>query len=303
VVAEVIVEPSADLSITKSDSAPYGPDPVSSGQPVAYGITVTNNGPDPATGITVTDTPLTTGATVQSGSGTNWTCSISSNTLTCTYSGTVNQEQSAQPLTAVVKAPTNSGTTDTTMMDKASVTGGQFDPNNDNNDATESTTVKGSNSGFSKDQAKGFFDGTNTLTIATTRDPQGRFYSSLTIPGNSGLAAGVVKIDEFPPSQYPTLCGGKGCDAQVQLTGVPLGTTPNNNAIKVHLFYVKDAKQGSTIYVQGDNETFGTALQNCIVRGIANPPKCVNSRTVLRNGDRNIFLLWTNGGDPWTGKK
>ena len=50
-------------------------------------------------------------------------------------------------------------------------------------------------------------------------------------------------------------------------------------------------------------EFFGTALQNCMVRGIANPPKCVNSRSILRNGDRDIMLLWTNGGDPWTGKR
>ena len=60
---------------------------MSSGQPVAYGISVTNNGPDAATGITVTDTP-SEGATVQSGSGTDWSCDpVVENTLTCHYTG------------------------------------------------------------------------------------------------------------------------------------------------------------------------------------------------------------------------
>ncbi|TMK97436.1 MAG: DUF11 domain-containing protein [Actinobacteria bacterium] len=307
-------QPEADLSITKTDGnpdpcpggetpIPCGPDPVSSGRPVAYGISVANAGPDPATGVTVTDTPQTIGATAQSGFGTGWTCTVDteSNTVTCAYSPTLDPGDTAEPLTVVVKAPTS--TTDTSMTDEASVSADQADPNSENNTASEDTAVTGSGNQSSKNHAEGFFDNINTLTIATTRDQTSRFYSSLTIHPDPGLEPAVVTIDEVPPSQYPTLCGGKLCDAQVQVTGLPLGQAAANNAMQVHWFYVKDTKQGSTVWVRGDQEPFATPLRNCITRGIADPPKCVNSRRVLRNGDRDIMLLWRNGGDPWGGKR
>ena len=58
-----------------------------------------------------------------------------------------------------------------------------------------------------------------------------------------------MTIDEFagttPP--YNTLCGGKPCDAQVQVSGLPTGTTQANNAMQIHVIYVKDIKQSSTV--------------------------------------------------------
>ena len=228
------------------------------------------------------------------------------NTLTCHYTGNegvLPPDSTASPLTVVVKAPTS--TTDTTMTDQASVSADQADPNTENNTATETTTVMGSSSSDAKDHAAGFFDNVNPLTIATTRDQTGRFYSSLTIHPDEGLEPGVVTIDEFPATQppYNALCGNHPCDAQVQVSGLPTGEAAANNAMQIHWFYVRDTKQGSTIWVKGDSELFGTRLANCITRGIADPPKCVNSRRVLRNGDRDIMLLWRNGGDPWGGKR
>jgi uncharacterized repeat protein (TIGR01451 family) len=306
----------ADLSITKSDGNPdpcpgdppisCGPDPVSSGQPVAYGISVTNNGPGSATGVTVTDTPQTEGAMAQSGFGTNWVCTVDSesNTVTCVYGATIDADESAEPLTVVVRAPTNSGTSDTTMTDQASVTADQEDPIENNTDS-EDTTVTGSGSSDARDHTRGFFDNINPLTIATTRDVTGRFYSSVIIFPDEGLEPGVVTIDEFlatmPP--YNTLCGNRACDAQVQVTALPTGETAADNAIEVHWFYVKDKKQGSTIWVKGDGEAIGSVVLNCITRGIADPPKCVNARRVLKNGDREIVLLWRTGADPWGGKR
>lgn len=311
-----VAEPEADLAIDKTDGNPdpcpgdppisCGPDPVSSGQPVAYGISVTNNGPDAASGVTVTDT--SEGGAVQSGSGMDWSCDpVVENTLMCHYTGNegvLPADSTAPPLTVVVRAPDNPGSEDITMTDIASVSADQPDPNTDNNTDIEDTTVLGTTSEGSEDHAAGFFDNTTTLTIATTRDQTSRFHSSVTIHPDPGLEPGVVTIDEFPATEppYNTLCGNKTCDAQVQVTVLPAGGAAADNAIEIHLFYVKDAKQGSTIWVKGDGEAFGTSLQNCIVRGIADPPKCVNSRRILKNGDRDIMLLWRDGGDPWGGK-
>jgi hypothetical protein len=204
-----------------------------------------------------------------------------------------------------VQAPNNAGSSDTTMTDTATVTGEQADPDTDNNSDTESTTVLGTTSTESRDHAAGFFDNQTTLTITTTRDTTSRFYSSLVIHPDPGLEPGPVTIDEFPGTSppYNTFCAGKPCDAQVQVTFLPQGTTATDNAIEVHLIYVKDKKQGSTIWVKGDGETAGSAVENCLVQGIADPPKCVNHRKILKNGDRDIMLLWTNGGDPWAAKR
>jgi hypothetical protein len=133
----------------------------------------------------------------------------------------------------------------------------------------------------------------------------GGFFSKLIIPGNAGLQAGPVSIDEFDATlpQFDGFCGGRDCDAQVQITVLPQGQTPANNPIQVFWFYVKDKKQGSTVYVKGDNETVATVVRNCATAGVANPPKCVSSKTVLPNGDRQFLQLWRNGGDPGGGKR
>jgi uncharacterized repeat protein (TIGR01451 family) len=298
-------EETADLGVAKSDTASgSGPDPVSSGGVVAYQVSVTNDGPDDATGVTVVDTA--TNGTVQSASGTNWTCGDpSENTVTCTYGPTLPSGGTAEPLRVLVQAPTNSGTTDMTMIDEATVGGNETDPEPDNDTDSESTTVTGTGSAAARDHASTFFDGETTTTLQTTRDTVGGFFSKLIIPGNAGLQAGPVSIDEFDATlpQFDGFCGGRDCDAQVQITVLPQGQTPANNPIQVFWFYVKDKKQGSTVYVKGDNETVATVVRNCATAGVANPPKCVSSKTVLPNGDRQFLQLWRNGGDPGGGKR
>jgi uncharacterized repeat protein (TIGR01451 family) len=301
---DVVGETSADLSVSKSDAAPGGPDPVSSGGLVAYTVSVGNAGPDDATGVTVVDTA--TNGTVQSASGTGWTCGApSEGAITCSLTGTLDAETTASPITVLVKAPSNPGAANATMTDTASVSGDQTDPNGENDSDSEDTTVTGAGSAAARDHASTFFDGQTTTTLQTTRDTAGRFYSKLIIPGNSGLGAGPVSIDEVNASlpQVDGFCGGRDCDAQVQITVLPPGQTPANNPIQVFWFYVKDSKQGSTVYVKGDNESVASVVRNCLVQGIANPGKCVNGKTILSNGDRQFLQLWRDGGDPGGGKR
>ena len=295
----------ADLDVAKSDTAAgFGPDRVSSGGVVAYQVSVGNGGPDDATGVTVTDTA--TNGTVRSASGTNWTCGDPvEEAVTCTYDLTLDAETNAEDLTVLVKADANPGTVDVTMSDTATVSGNEFDPNAVNDSDTETTPITGSGGAFAKDHASTFFDGETTTTLETTRDTGGGFYSRLVIPGNAGLLAGPVTIDEFNASlpAFDGFCGGKDCDAQVQITVLPFGRTPANNPIQVFWFYLKDTKQGSSAYVKGDNESVATVVRNCSVAGIANPPKCVSSKTIMPNGDRRFLLLWRDGGDPGGGKR
>jgi uncharacterized repeat protein (TIGR01451 family) len=302
----------ADLSITnKSDDAPFGPDPVSSGGTVAYLISVSNAGPDPATGVSVFDAPE--GGTIVSAAGTEpesaWTCDVDSesNTATCDLAGSLGSGEPAEGLLVQVEAPASE--TDTSISDTATVSANESDPDLEDNSETETTTVQGSSNPATQDHAQTFYDGTQEVTLETTRDTAGGFYSRLIIP--PGLQPGVVTIDEYPADQpipgFPTIdpltyCGGSPCVAQFQVTVLPGGQTPADDAIQVFWFYT-DGTGGNKLYVKGDGETIASEVKDCRTPGIAFPAKCRDSITRLPNKDREYVMLWRDGGDPVGAKR
>ena len=117
----------ADLSVTKTDNV----DPAYVGDNVTYTITVTNNGPDAATNVTVTDSLPGAGATFVSASA---GCSVSLGTVTCLIGGLASGASAT--VTVMVNA-TAAGT----LIDKASASGSEADPNGANNSAIETTVV------------------------------------------------------------------------------------------------------------------------------------------------------------------
>ena len=123
--------PSADLSVTKTDS----PDPAHVGQKLTYTVIVTNNGPDGATAVTLADTlPKTTG--FGSVSTTQGTCTRSKTGVNCSL-GDLGSGATAT-VTIVVK-PTQKGTITNTVTVAAT---SPADPNTANNTVTQNTTVK-----------------------------------------------------------------------------------------------------------------------------------------------------------------
>jgi len=127
---EVVLPPTADLSISKIDS----PDPVALGTNLTYTITVTNSGPTAAPGVTVTDT-LPGGVTFVSASATQGTCGQSGGTVTCNL-GSINNGAIAGVV--IVVKPTATGT----ITNTASVSSNAPDPNLSNNSSTASTSVE-----------------------------------------------------------------------------------------------------------------------------------------------------------------
>ena len=123
--------PSADLSVTKTDS----PDPVHVGQNLTYTIKVTNNGPDAATGVTATD-PLPKNTGNGTVSTTQGTCSISKATVSCSL-GTI-ASGGTVTITINVKPTSKGQITNTVSVSSASPP----DPNTANNKATATTTVQ-----------------------------------------------------------------------------------------------------------------------------------------------------------------
>lgn len=77
--ADVTITPGTDLRMTKTVSA----NPLADGQAMSFTLQPRNAGPQTAASVTVTDT-LPAGFTSISASGTNWSCLVAGQTVTCT---------------------------------------------------------------------------------------------------------------------------------------------------------------------------------------------------------------------------
>jgi uncharacterized repeat protein (TIGR01451 family) len=128
--AGTIVNPAADLSLTKTDS----PDPVLVDQQLTYTLTVDNAGPSSATGVQITDN-LPAGVAFESATPSQGTCAETDGTVTCAL-GMIANGQSA---TVEIRVRPQSGGTITNMAD---VTSDAFDPVSSDNSAGATTTVE-----------------------------------------------------------------------------------------------------------------------------------------------------------------
>jgi uncharacterized repeat protein (TIGR01451 family) len=125
-------ESNPDLALAKTDS----PDPVAENSDLTYTLTVTNttnagNGTDNATGVTITDQLPASVTFVSASAG----CTNSSGTVTCQV-GALDEGASAQR--EIVVRPRQPGQ----IINTASVSASEADPNAANDDAVESTTVQ-----------------------------------------------------------------------------------------------------------------------------------------------------------------
>ena len=123
------VDPATDLSVTISDS----PDPVTVGSPLTYTITITNNGPLTSTAVSLTST-LPGNVTYTSATPTQGNCGEVAGVVTCTLGIIVD---GATATVSIVGNPTSAGSP--TLS--ATVIGELADPNLNDNDDTEGTTV------------------------------------------------------------------------------------------------------------------------------------------------------------------
>jgi len=123
--------PSADLSLTKSDS----PDPVEVGQQLTYTLTVANpaSSATAASNVVVTDTLPATVTFVSAAASSGGTCS-GTTTVSCQWASLA----AGGSATATIRV---TPTTDADLTNAASVSSSTADPNTSNNSATATTVV------------------------------------------------------------------------------------------------------------------------------------------------------------------
>ena len=123
----------ADLQMTKTASSGF-----QVGQNATYSLSVKNNGPQSASGsITVTDT-LPSGLSYVSGTGTGWSCSAVSGTVTCTNAGPVANGVTMSAITLTVAVASGAVPS---VTNSASVSSTTFDHNAANNTGSVNKTV------------------------------------------------------------------------------------------------------------------------------------------------------------------
>ncbi|GAB4185553.1 MAG: hypothetical protein Tsb002_09400 [Wenzhouxiangellaceae bacterium] len=124
----LVIEPTADLSITKVDNA----DPVVAGDPLSYTVTVNNAGPQAAQNVIVNDV-LPTGVTFVSTTG----CANDPSGVPNCNLGTIAAAGSAQYTINVTVNAATAGT----ITNNATVSSTTTDPNGANNSTSEDTLV------------------------------------------------------------------------------------------------------------------------------------------------------------------
>ncbi|HET6996974.1 MAG TPA: hypothetical protein VFI03_00160 [Solirubrobacterales bacterium] len=127
---------SADLRIAKTDS----PDPVAAGSVLNYAIEVDNLGPNAATGVTVTD-QLPKNVDLVSATASGGQCALKGRKVTCSLETVpvVTGTYATGRAVSIAVIPRRVGS----IVNTASVKGGEKDPVASNNKATATTLVTG----------------------------------------------------------------------------------------------------------------------------------------------------------------
>lgn len=170
----------------------------------------------------------------------------------------------------------------------------------DFNDLKASVSAVQSNS---VDETSGDYNGTDTLDIATVFGTTDKLASEVIVP--PGFSPAHVTDDEHPAGDFPGFCGGRKCDAQVDETVLPDGTSADN-PMQIKLSYRGRARRGNAVYAQGDGESSPTLLQFCDSSSVARvggtPAKCIASIKMKFDKIKIYTINIPNSTDPLCGK-
>jgi trimeric autotransporter adhesin len=284
--AEVISVPNvdvADLELTASAAQS-----VIRGNDATYTLTVTNHGPKAATSGSVVSMPLTDGLTLSGYSGSNWTCTVSSNTLNCIYNTSINNGATASSLTILLGT---AATTQNSIDLTATVSGNLFDNRNWNNSATLSMTIGqpdfSSSSKSVQDINGGVVSAGDTLRYSITLTNTGLAASSNasisdSLPANIesftvfSMPAGAVNNSSPAPA-------GTNNTGLVQINGISVNAGASATVIIDAVIATSAASGNVIINTASINDGFGN-LTN------VTSPSAVVSQAFATTGNKPLYL-------------
>jgi len=133
----VVASNGPDLNITNVSNPAY-PTPVARGAAYTYTLRVGNLGPGTAGGPVIVTDVLPDGVAFVSATGTNWSCTQSNGTVTCTYLAQIGAGASTFDITINATAPQSPGL----LSNQASVSSPAGDPRTTNNSQGALTAVQ-----------------------------------------------------------------------------------------------------------------------------------------------------------------
>ena len=207
-----------DLAIVKGAS----PSPVVAGQQLTYTLTTTNNGPSNATGVVVSDT-LPAGVSYTSVTTTQGTASFANGVVTANLGNLADGATATTTIIVTVDAATTGS-----IVNTATVTGNQTDPNLTNNTSTVTTPINAeADLAILKSGSPNPVDAGNTLTYTLTATNNG--------PSN---ATGVTVVDTLPAGvtyASSTTTQGSASDSgqtvTINLGGLASGATATSTIV------------------------------------------------------------------------
>ncbi len=204
----------ADLSITKSDAV----DPVLVGDNVTYTVTVTNNGPETAENVVMTDN-LPNGISFVSANPSQGSCNQAGGLVACNLGNIIN---GGSVNVTIIITSTVAGT----ITNTASVASGTTDPDNNNNSASEQTSVNFPSADLSITKS----DAVDPVTIG-----ENITYTVTVINNGPDTAENVVLTDNLPNSvTFVTATADQGsCSESAGVVRCNLGNIDNGNSVVV----------------------------------------------------------------------
>jgi len=292
--------PSADVAVTSNTDSP---DPVVGANTVEYTIVVHNNGPATSGGLTLSDS--TSGGSITSTAATNWTCSGSAASVSCTHAG-IASGADAESVVVRVLAPNTNGT----LTNHAAVSeSGATDPAPGNNSLDQATTVT-----TDATCASGTIDcGTGQIiyslnsqvTTGSTPSATKFVVGTTTFLGVTGAPGGQIWSMSAPavPGSFCPINFNSNivtqCAWQMNLDPIP-SIYPRGNTTFVGICYVTRCPAGlvagaGTLVVKVAEDNTQTILPQC--NGPSDTSNCFEQARIA-GGHLQITVRNLDSGDP-----
>ena len=292
--------PSADIAVTSNTDTP---DPVVGANTVEYTIVTHNNGPATSGPLTLTDS--TSAGSISSYAATNWTCSGSGSSISCTHAALASGSDAESVVVRVV-APNS----DTTITNHAAVSQtGATDPAPGNNALDQQTTVTKDSSCTSGTISCGsgriVYGLTSQVTTGSTPTATSFLVGTTTFTGVTGASGGQTWSMSAPavPGSFCPIDFSSNvvtqCTWQMNLDPIP-AIYPQGNTTFVATCYVTKCPQGvipgaGTLVVKVADDGTHTILPQCNGSGDTN--LCFTQQRIA-GGHLQITVRNSVSGDP-----